>query len=134
MGVIVDTSIWVDVERKRLTHTQVAAAVNNEPVYLVPPVVAELEYGVCRAKTEAQKNRRISALAKIKKKPCLTMDKETGELFGRIAEYLDRKGMSASCKVQDLWIAAIALQHNMKVLTHNTKDFREIPGLVVIEI
>jgi len=36
----------------------------DEPVYLAPPVIAELEYGVHRARTAAQRNRRASALAR----------------------------------------------------------------------
>ena len=44
MGVVVDTSVWIDIERKRLTHTHVAERIGNDAVYLAPPVVAELEY------------------------------------------------------------------------------------------
>ena len=32
----------------------------------------------------------------------------------------------------DLWIAATALQHEVPVVTHNLRDFVDIPGLVVI--
>ena len=49
MGVIVDTSVWIDVERGRLAPADVAAITREEPVYLAPPVLAELEYGVQRA-------------------------------------------------------------------------------------
>lgn len=70
MGVIIDTSIWVDVERGRLAPADVAAVTGQQPVYLAPPVVAELEYGVLRAATAAQRNRRASSLARIKRKPC----------------------------------------------------------------
>ena len=45
MGVILDTSIWVDVERGRLALADVAAVTGTEPVYLAPPVIAELQYG-----------------------------------------------------------------------------------------
>ena len=71
MGVIIDTCIWIDVERGKITHIQVATATRNMPAYLSPPVLAELEYGVNRAKTTKQRNIRRAALLKIKKKPCL---------------------------------------------------------------
>lgn len=134
MGVIVDTSIWVNVERRRLTHTQVAARVGNEPVFLSPPVAAELEYGVARAQTDAQRNKRMSALAKIKKKPCLIIDQETGAIFGRIAAKVDNGGRPHTHRVNDLWIAALAIQHGFKVLTENPADFRDVPGLTVLAI
>lgn len=132
MGVIVDTSIWVNVERKVISHIDVSEVVNNDDVYLAPPIIAELEYGVSRAKTLAQKNKRLSAIAKIKKKPCLIIDKYTGELFGKLAAELDSMGKPAKYRVQDLWIAALAIQHNYKVLTQNEKDFIDIPGLDVV--
>ena len=134
MGVVVDTSVWIDIERKRLTHTHVAERIGNDAVYLAPPVVAELEYGVSRAKTDAQRNRRASALAKIMRKPCLLVDKETGEMFGRLAAELDASGKPARHRVNDIWIAAMAIQHGFKVLTCNEADFADIPGLDVIAI
>lgn len=131
---MVDTSVWVSVERGALTHTRVADLVDNDAVYLAPPVLAELEYGVRRASTEAQRNRRISALDRIRKKPCLLIDKDTGETFGRIAAGLDTAGRPAAHRVNDLWIAAVALQNGFRVLTENPGDFRDIPGLDVVAV
>ena len=79
MGMILDTCIWVNVERDRLSPADVADRTGSEPVYLAPPVIAELEYGVHRAPDPAQKNRRAAALARIKRKPCLLMDKDTAD-------------------------------------------------------
>jgi predicted nucleic acid-binding protein len=132
MGVVVDTSVWIDVERNRLTYSHVAERINNDAVYLAPPVVAELEYGVSRAKTDDQRNRRTAALAKIKKKPCLLVDKETGEMFGKLAAELDSRGTPSTHRVNDVWIAAVAIQNGFKVLTRNESDFGDIPGLDVI--
>jgi predicted nucleic acid-binding protein len=131
MGVILDTCIWVDVERGRLAPRDVAKLTGDEPVYLAPPVVAELEYGVHRAKTEDQRTRRASALARIRRKPCLVIDKNTGEVFGRLAAALDSRGTPSTHRTQDVWIAALAVQHNLAVLTRNGKDFEGIPGLKV---
>jgi predicted nucleic acid-binding protein len=132
MGVIIDSSIWVDVERGRLAPADVAAITGEEPVYVVPPVIAELEYGVHRAKTPAQRHRRASALARIRRKPCLIVDGDTGITFGRLAADLDATGKPRTYRVQDVWIAAIAIQHNLKVLTQNERDFAGIPGLQIL--
>lgn len=35
-------------------------------------------------------------------------------------------------KLPDAIIAATALEHNMHLITHNIKDFKRVPGLVVI--
>ena len=134
MGIIIDTSIWVDVERGRLTPADISAVTSDEPVYLAPPVIAELEYGVHRAKSAAQKNKRASALARIRKCPCLILDQDTGVTFGRIAADLDTTGRPSKYKVQHVWLAALALQHNLGVLTQNKKDFDGIPGLRVLSM
>jgi predicted nucleic acid-binding protein len=117
-----------------MTPDQVAEATDNDAVYLVPPVIAELEYGVQRAQTEAQRNRRLAAVAKIKRKPSLMIDNETGEIFGRLAEYLDREGRPARHRVHDLWISALAIQYGYRVLTQNQKDFVDVPGVDVLAI
>ena len=117
MGVIVDTSIWVEIERDRMTLAE---------------IVAELEYGVERATSVAQRMRRSADLRNIKALTCLPIDVATGEIFGRIAAQLDKKGRPSTHRVQDLWTASVALQHDMKVLTVNLRDFEDIPGLTVL--
>jgi len=132
MGVIVDTSIWVDVERGRLGAAAMEALLGNEPVFLTPMTIAELQYGVMRAKTDAQQNRRAAMLARMKAKPCVIVDKTTGEIFGTIAAQLDARGRTSRHRVQDLWIASLAIQHGHKLLTRNRRDFEDIPGLTVL--
>lgn len=134
MGVIVDTSVWIDVERGRLSPGDVAAITGEEPVYLAPPVLAEIQYGVERAKTAAHRQKRAAALDRLRHKPCLVMDAETGAVFGRLAAALDSGGRPSTHRVQDVWIAALAIQHNLKVLTRNPKDFLGIPGLDVLVV
>jgi predicted nucleic acid-binding protein len=134
MGVILDTSIWVDVERGRLSPADVAAITGSESVYLAPPVIAELQYGVDRAPEAASRARRASALARIRRKPCLIIDRETGECFGRLAAHVDAKGRPSRHRVNDLWLAALAIQHGMRLATQNAKDFTDIPGLDVLTI
>ncbi len=134
MGVIIDTSVWVDVERQRLAPGDVVALTGDEAVFVSPVTIAELEYGVGRAKSKAQRNRRAAALAPIKRKPCLPIDRTTGEIFGQIAAQMDSSGKSSKHRVQDLWIASQAIQHNMKVLTQNKRDFEGVPGLQILTL
>jgi predicted nucleic acid-binding protein len=132
VGVILDTSVWVDVERGRLSPSDVAAATGHEPVYLAPPVIAELQYGVQRAPDAASRNRRASALARIRRKPCLIIDRETGEFFGRLAADVDARGRPSRHRINDLWLAALAVQHGMRLATQNERDFTDLPGLELL--
>lgn len=132
MGVIVDTSIWVEIERDRMTLADVEATAPDDAVHVTPAVVAELQYGLERAASGSQRARRAAELAEIRAFTCLPIDGATGEIFGRIAAQLDRKGRPSRHRVQDLWTASVALQHGMTVLTVNRRDFEDIPGLTVL--
>ena len=134
MGVIVDTTVCVEVERDNLTVQELEARLGEEPVYLSPVTVAEIEYGLQRAKTEKERSRREAALARIIGKPCLPITRATARIFGRIASQLDAAGRPAKHRAQDLWTASLALEHNHKVLTQNRSHFDDIPGLTVLSI
>lgn len=134
MGIIVDTCVWIDVERGRLSSLDVSRYTGNEPVFMSPVTVAELTYGVERAADAGIKQRRVSALERLKKKPILLIDEETGVTFGRLSAALQSQGRGAEFRVQDIWIASQAIQHGFPVLTKNKKGFQDIPGLDLIVI
>jgi tRNA(fMet)-specific endonuclease VapC len=41
----------------------------------------------------------------------------------------DRQNIGRAISPQDAWIAATALRHDLPLVTHNIKDFQEIPNL-----
>jgi tRNA(fMet)-specific endonuclease VapC len=57
----------------------------------------------------------------------LDFDAACAERFGQVRGSLLRLGISVSRL--DLMIASVALVHNLTLVTHNTKDFQNIPGL-----
>jgi len=132
MGVIIDTCVWVDVERGRLSPADVQARTGKEPVFMSPVTIAELSFGVSMASTPDIRQKRLAALEKLRKKPVLIIDDETGALFGHLAAELRKMGRAAEYRVQDLWIASQAIQHGFPVLTRNVKDFQDIPGLTLL--
>ena len=134
MGVVIDTCVWVDIERGRLKPVEVAQAIGNAAVYMTPTILAELQYGVERAVTPDQRAHRLSALARLRRKPCLIIDQDSGEIFGRIAAELDRMGRPSKHRLHDLWIAVVAIQHGYRLLTRNVADFKDIPGLQLVVI
>jgi predicted nucleic acid-binding protein len=133
VGVILDTSVLIAAERGRLSASDIARAASGAALYVAPPVIAELGYGAIRAKDPARRARRaafVSTLSGIC--PCLPIDGATGAAFARVAASLDSRGRPAAHRTNDLWIAALALRHRMKVMTLNVKDFADIPGLEVL--
>ena len=57
----------------------------------------------------------------------LDFDKACAEKFGEVRAQLVKQGLDASRL--DLMIGCVALTHNLTLVTHNTKDFKNIPGL-----
>lgn len=131
MGFLIDTCIWVDVERGSLGAADVERYTTDHPVFMSPVTIAELTFGVEMAGTEDIKNRRLAALDRLRRKPLLFIDDVTGDIFGRIAVSLRKAGRHTHHRVQDLWLASQAIQYGYGLLTRNAKDFVDIPGLDV---
>ena len=129
MGWLIDTSIWIAVERGTLGAADIHAITRQEPVYLSPVNVAEIRFGLDLLRAGAAKQRAAAALRRLRRKPQLRITVETAEVFGAVAAALRRSGHDPRVRVNDLWLAAQALQRDLKLLTSNPKDFKDIPGL-----
>ena len=97
-----------------------------EAVFVPIIVLGELFFG-------AQKSSRVERnLAQIENfmqgRSILLCDVETARLYGRIAESLKKKGNPIQSN--DMWIAAIAQQYHLTLLTRDT-DFKRVAGLPV---
>jgi len=57
----------------------------------------------------------------------LDFDSACAEQFGKIRGSLLQQGIQVA--TADLMIASVALVHNLTLVTHNTADFQNIPGL-----
>jgi tRNA(fMet)-specific endonuclease VapC len=57
----------------------------------------------------------------------LDFDSDCAKQFGKLRGHLLQQGLSVSR--MDLLIASVALTHNLTLVTHNTADYRHIPGL-----
>ena len=134
MGWLIDTSIWIAVERGQLSAADLHVLPRQEPVYLSPVNVAELQFGVDMLRSGALKQRAAAALRRMRRKPQLRITVETAEVFGALAAALRRSGRGAAHRINDLWLAAQAVQRNFTLLTSNPKDFEDIPRLKMMAL
>lgn len=132
MGFLIDTGIWIAVERGHTTVADVHAITKTQPVFVSPVTIAELPMGLDLMSDQAQRLKSLAALRRLKRKPLLRIDLETGEVFGSLAAQLAKSGRGHEFRIQDLWLAAQAIQRHFKFLTKNEKDFRDIPGLELV--
>jgi predicted nucleic acid-binding protein len=129
VGFLIDTCVWIDVEQGSLAPADVAALSRNEPVFLSPVTIAELRFGAEVARDPGVRQKRLAALRRLQRKPLLSLDGGTGDIFGSLAAAIRAAGRHHRYRVQDLWIASQAVQHGMGLLTRNRRDFEDIPGL-----
>ncbi len=138
MGLVIDTSALVDVERSAPSDApervwesllQLLAA---EPVVLPMIVVAELWAGAALADSPRRadaRRRRIEAM--LLSIPVADFDVVTAEAWGQLFAELSRLGTMIPSN--DLTVAATARRHSCGVLvgTSGERHFRQVPGLRV---
>jgi len=132
VGFLVDTCVWIDVERGALAPADVAVLTASEPVFISPVTLAELRFGADSARDPGVRQRRLVALRRLARRPLLPIDGTTGDIFGSLAAQISAAGRQHRYRVQDLWLASQALQHDCRLLTRNPRDFEDIPGLDLV--
>lgn len=129
MGFLIDTNLWIAVERGRLKPSDLHAITQQMPVYLSPVNLAEIQFGIDLMLDIKHRQQALRMLRRMRRKPLLRITGETGEVFGSLAAQLQKSGRSSDFRIQDLWLAAQTVQRGFVLLTANVKDFEDIPGL-----
>lgn len=101
----------------------------NNPFCIPSVVIGELVFG---AENSSQPNKHFKQFNDfIKDKEVLNVDENTAKIYGKIKSDLRKKG--TPIPENDIWIAAIALQHNYTLVT-NDKHFANIELLKCKEL
>lgn len=99
---------------------------NSYNVFLASPVIGELYYGARKSDRILENLRRINSF--VDEHIFLACDLETADWSGIIKARLQQKGRLISDN--DIWIAAIAMQHGLILVTRDS-HFDEIESLQV---
>ncbi len=130
MAVLIDTGLLVDLERG-VANPEVEGAIGAEDRAISVITVSELLHGVHRA-NGAQRARRSAfvehLLAGMR---ALEITEQIARMHADIWAQLAARGEVIGA--HDLWIAATALAHGMGLATGNTREFKRVPGLRLIE-
>jgi hypothetical protein len=132
VGWLIDTSLWIAVERGAIGAADIHAITRQEPVYLSPVNIAEIRFGLELLRPGRQKQRAAAALRRLGRKPQLRITVETAHTFGSLAAKLKKTGRDPHVRVNDLWLGAQAIQREFRLLTSNARDFADIPGLQLV--
>jgi predicted nucleic acid-binding protein len=128
MRVLIDTSIWVAIEKGEFSRSAVLDAIGNSDIYTNPNILGELKTGVELAPTSIVRRTRQQALDAVERFEMLTHDRSTAMQFGHLNAFVRQAGKTRN-RMQDLWIAASALEHDLTLVTRNGRDFADIPNL-----
>jgi tRNA(fMet)-specific endonuclease VapC len=124
---LLDTNIAIELMRNHAGFLAKVREVGQENLLLCAPVEAELWYGV--AKSMQQERNRTQLLTLLQWLPSLPFSGQATQKFGDIRAHLTRKGTPIG--PYDIQIASIALAHGLTLVTHNTREFARVPGLLL---
>lgn len=137
LGIVLDSGAIIAAERKKLDVAEFIGAIfekhGSVDLSLSPVTIAELVHGIYRAKTEqAAASRRAFVEELISLIPVHPMTARTACLAGTIEGQEAAKGNVIP--LNDLLIAAAAIEQGYAVLTLNIRHFRQVPGLTVLSV
>ena len=130
MGLLIDTSVFVDIERTGSALSGALGDLGDQPVHLAAITASELLHGVHRADSAVRRQRRqdfVEAVLEII--PVLSFDLDTARVHSRLWADLARAGSMIGA--HDLQIAATAIAHDLELVTANVREFGRVDDLVV---
>ena len=139
MGLILDSSIVVAAERRghNVPHIleQIQAAYGEIDVGLsvITITIAELVHGAYRAKTDADRQRRLAFVEELcHDVPIHPVTLEIARSIGRIEGQQAAKGISLAFEDPAIGVTALAL--GFELATLNVRHFEMIPGLKIVSL
>jgi len=126
---IFDSCIWVALAANQLDPQAVIQAAGEVPVFTSTLSLGELNFGVQSCADPTERAVRAAYLRQVESRPTLGITVHTAAAFGVLAAAVKLAGRSPRPRYNDLWIAAQAIENGYTLLTLNTSDFVDLPGL-----
>ena len=130
---IIDTSVLIAAEKKRLDLAGLFSAYPTESFYMAAITAAELWHGVVRAQPAARKKERAAFVERILAEiEAIDFDLPVAKRHAELWAGLEKAGRMIG--PYDLLIAATALHHGCGVVTLNEHEFRRVPALRLVDL
>jgi len=128
MAWLLDSNVWISLLKQRDARLIKQFAVTpNDELFACSPVRAELMHGARKYDDPEERKTKVEDL--LSQFVSLPFDDRAAEVYGRIRDELERERNVIG--PFDLQIAAIALAHDLTVVTSNVGEFRRVHGLKV---
>jgi predicted nucleic acid-binding protein len=130
MGVILDTSVLIEAERRKFEIDTFTENREEEAFGLSVISVAELLHGVHRADSTRRRLKRSAYVEKvIELFPIYAFEISTARIYAELWSDLSRRGVQIGA--HDLIIGSTALSLGFSVATYNRRHFDKIEGLEI---
>ncbi len=126
---IFDSCVWVGLSSNQVDAQAVIEAAGDQPVFTSAISIGELSFGVHACADATVRSMRAAFLRQVESRPVLEISRHTAAAFGLLAAAVKQSGRSPRPRYNDLWIAAQAIENGYTLLTLNTGDFANLPGL-----
>ncbi|MGH7543393.1 MAG: type II toxin-antitoxin system VapC family toxin [Gemmatimonadota bacterium] len=125
-AILVDTSAYSSFMKG--SEAAVEAIRRADTLVLTPVVLGELKAGFLRSARRKENEEEIEEVLRSRRSRTVQIDEETADRYAVIHADLRRAGRPVP--TNDLWIAASAMQHGLRVLTADA-HFLKIPQILV---
>ncbi len=136
MGLVLDTSILIDAERRLLDVDQMLEGLGRydaDECAVSSISLMELAHGLVRAGTDAKRAIRARFLDDLRTAiSTIAVTEEIAIRAGELDALLRQAGVTIG--TADALIAATALLNNYAVATFNVRHFKQVPALDVVEL
>ena len=130
MGVIFDTSLIIEAERRESEISQFAESREEEVFGISVITVTELLHAVHRADSTKRRLKRSAYVEKvIELFPIYNFEISIARIYAELWSDLSRKGIQIGA--HDLIIGSTALSLGFSVATYNLRHFKRIEGLKI---
>lgn len=126
-SVLLDTSAYIEVRRLNPSFLDVLAKADGAA--MEPVALGELKAGFQRSRYRLRDEQQLSDFLAEDTVRTLSITQETSDRYATLKNYLDRIGRPIS--PNDLWIAAVAWQHGLHLLTAD-RHFLDLPQILTI--
>ncbi len=129
MKILLDTDICIAILKR---DELVRPALEKHPpssLRMSAITLAELRFGAAKSTQSARVNARLQALTS--RITVVSFDEAATVRYGELRALLERRGSPIG--PLDTLIAAHALSQGWALATHNTAEFRRVPGLKVVD-
>lgn len=125
--VLLDTSAYSSAERGNEPLAEVVRRASE--VILTPVVLGELRAGFLSGERRSENEKKLALFLEIPRVTVVSMGEETSHCYAVIKTALKKAG--TPIPINDVWIAASAMQYGLTVVTTD-KDFERIPQIITM--